>query len=409
VFRTIKLGLGGISMEVRKIKPEERITASKIQAIAFTSGQDFSGIEADSEKKIQGYETGRAAFNDEGKMCACIELIPYEVMFNKHIVNMAGIGGVASLPEERRNGYVREIFKKCFIEMRENKQWFSYLYPFSNIYYRKFGYESCLRRTKTTIPLDSFKHFSEVGKVKHYIPGTDDKDIRNIYNKFIKDKNLAVVRNDKLWKNHIEQDTYKNNLYTYVWYSDEGEAKGYITFKSKDKGQYKYDMQVQELIYIDDEGLLGILGFVKRFIPRYENFIWENPDFLKLNLLFPEPSDVKVESYSAGMNRIVDLQEVLKLVEYPGDEGTLAFKVYDNFLEWNNGTFVVNWGQNGIEVDINECQPDLSCSIEVLTQLVTGFTDLEELSWDKAVKIEGNHALLSKLFKKNKLYINDYF
>jgi predicted acetyltransferase len=396
-------------MEVRKIKPEERIAASKIQAIAFTAGQDFSVMEGDPEKKTKGYETGRAAFNNEGKMCACLELIPYEVMFDKHIVSMAGIGGVASLPEERRSGYVRELFKDIFKEMRENKQWFSYLYPFSNVYYRKFGYESCLRKTKTTIPLGSFKHFLDSGKVKHYIPGSDDKDIRNIYSKFINDKNLAVVRNDKLWKNHIEQDTYKNNLYTYVWYSNEGEAKSYITFKAHDKGQFKFDMQVQELIYVDSEGLFGILGFIKSFFPRYENFVWENPDFLKLNLLFPEPYDVKGESYSAGMNRIVDLLEVLKLVEYPEEKGTLAFKVNDNFLDWNNGTFVVNWGQDGVEVEKKECQPDLSCSIEVMTQLLTGFADLEELSWNKDVKVEGDSDLLSRLFKKKKLYINDFF
>jgi predicted acetyltransferase len=396
-------------MEVRNIKPEECIISSKIQAIAFTAGQDFSVIEAEPKKKTEGYETVRAAFNNEGKMCACFNLIPYEVMFDKHIVNMAGIGGVASLPEERHNGYVREIFKYSFIEMRENKQWFSYLYPFSHAYYRKFGYESCLRKTKTTIPVNSFKHFFDTGKVNHYIPGSDDRDIRNIYSKFIEDKNLAVARNDKLWKAHIEQDTYKNNLYTYVWYTDDGEAKSYITFRAHDKGLYKYDMQVQELIFVDDEGLLGILGFIKNFIPRYENFVWENPDYIKLELLFPEPYDVKSEVSSSGMNRIVDLQEVLKLTQCPEGNTTLVFKIYDNFLDWNSGTFVVNWGQNSVDVQKKECQPDLSCSIQVMTQLLTGFTDLKELTWNKDVRIEGNYSLLSRLFKKKKLYFNDYF
>jgi predicted acetyltransferase len=396
-------------MEIRKITPAERIEASKVQSIAFLSGSDFSAAVTDSEKFTKGYETGRAAFNKEGKLCACLELIPYEIRFDGNSVKMAGIGGVASLPEERNNGYIRDIFTQCFDEMRHNAQLFSYLYPFSHAYYRKFGYEACFNRVRTTVPLTSFKHFPNSGHVELYIPGTDDGVIRRMYSSFIVDKNLAVIRNDELWRRHIAEDPYKNNQFTYLWYNSDGEPKGYISFKAQAKEQFRSDLQVRELVWLDSDSLHGILGFLNCFVPRYENFIWEAPDFVNLRLLFPEPYNVRTEINSFGMNRIVDLQEVLKLSSHPDAEGDLVFEVYDNFLDWNNGTFAVTWGPDWVNVEKKSSPADLRCSIQVMTQLIAGYADIEDLYLHKDVKIYGKHKLISEYFRKKRLYINDYF
>lgn len=396
-------------MEVRKIKPEEHIDALKILSIAFRWSKDFSDAYKEPEKFYSGYENFRAFFNDDNKMCAAMEVSSFKICFEGKTTAMAGIGGVVTLPEERNKGYIRKLFQYCFREMRENKQWLSFLYPFSSEYYRKYGYETSAGKVKYTIPLVSFKHFTNSGKLKLYIPGTDDSYIRQIYNSFVAERNLSVLRSDIIWRRHIGEDPYKNNIYTYVWYDSKEEPKGYITFKCQKRQDFGADMLVKELVWLNKEAFIGILSFLGDFVPNYRDFIWETTESYNLGLLFLDSSCVKTESYNLGMCRIVDLEEVLKLKGCPEGEGTLAFQVVDNFLEWNNGCFEVNWNKEEVKVVKKVCSPDLSCSIQTLTQLITGYASLEDLVWSEDLKITGNRDLLSSYFKRKLIYLNENF
>ena len=131
-------------MEIRPVKPEEKILTDKIESVAFLIKRDFS-VDADAGIKTgedaDAYKTGRAAFDENGKMCSCLQLIPFDVSFDGGSVPMGGIGGVASLPEEREKSSIRSIFEYSIKEMYEKGYVFSYLYPFSPSFYRKFGYE----------------------------------------------------------------------------------------------------------------------------------------------------------------------------------------------------------------------------------------------------------------------------
>lgn len=396
-------------MEARKIKPEEHIDALKIISIAFRRSKDFSCADKEPEEFYNGYETVRAFFNDDNKMCAAMEISPFKISFEGRTTDMAGIGGVVTLPEERNKGYIRRLFQYCFKEMRENKQWLSFLYPFSSEYYRKYGYETSAGKVKYTIPLASFKHFTNSGKLKLYIPGTDDSYIRQIYGSYIAERNLAVRRSDILWNRHIGEDPYKNNIYTYVWYDSKEEPKGYITFKCQKRQDFGANMLIKELVWLNNEAFIGILSFLGDFTPNYRDFIWETTEYHNLGLFFPDSSCVKTELYNFGMCRIVDLEEVLKLRGCPEGEGTLVFEVVDNFLEWNNGCFEVSWNKEGVKVVKKICSPDLSCSIQTLTQLITGYVSLEDLIWSEDLKIIGNRNLLSSYFKRKLIYLNERF
>ncbi|MGI6707269.1 MAG: GNAT family N-acetyltransferase [Clostridia bacterium] len=396
-------------MEIRKITPEERLTASKIQTIAFFSSRDFSQASENPQEFQKNYETGRAVFNEAGKMCACLELIPYEIRFLGHTVKMGGIGGVATLPEERQRGYIRKLFTYCFDEMQENGQVFSYLYPFSHAYYRQFGYETCLNLIQYTIPFSSFSHFPKRGEFRFYLPDMERKDLVEVYNKFIEDKNLAIVRNDRMWQDRLGQDPYKTVQYTYIWYNEKNEARGYVQFQLKRKENAGPDMDVKELIWLDRDTLVGILGNLKVFAAQFQNFLWRAPEFLNLPLLFPEVYHLKQELVTSGMNRIVDLKKALSLVRYPEKAGSIVLEVRDNFLPWNNGTFSVAWDKGEVEVKESSKSPDLICDIQGLTQLLTGYVSLDDLLLREATVVHKAYSLLSSLFPKKPLYLADYF
>jgi predicted acetyltransferase len=396
-------------MEIRPIKPEEKIIKSKIQSIAFMYSQDFSQAEKNPEAFGKDYETTRAAFDDNGKMCSCLELIPFTVQFDGHGVPMGGIGGVASLPEEREKRYIRHIFKAVMAEMYEKGYVFSYLYPFSHAYYRKFGYELNMRLRSYTIPLTALKAFEQRGKLS-LITGRDDRGpIISVYERFITPLNLVVHRTKRLWDAFFEKDPYKDNVYLYLWSDTQGEPGGYVQFRPEKQPNQKCTLHVQELVWLNDTALSGILSFMSGLTAQAEQIVWRAPDFVELLPLFQEPYDIKQEILTFGMNRIVNAAKALEAMHVPMEGGEVTLEVRDDFFEPNNGIYTLTWEQGQKKVARSSKTPDMTCDVQTLSQLVTGFASPGLLKGFGRLKIHNNKDSIQKLFIPKRLYINNYF
>lgn len=394
-------------MMIRKIAPQEQIDVLKMLSLVFAYKSDLSRAETQPQDYSKDYELTRALFDNQCKMCSCLSYLPFEMIFDRHVVKMGGIGNVASLPEERNDGNIRKLIRYAFEEMLDNGQIFSYLHPFSAYYYRKFGYECCNKTISASISFKSFKYFKKYGRIEMLVPLQNRKDIVNIYNRFIQDKNLAMVRNEKQWNNLIDKDPYATRQYTYILYDDADQPASYISF-SPDP-QNENHMQVLELIWTNYESLTGILHFLQYFSSRFELFKCVFPEFLNLHLLFPEPLDIKAEVSVSGMSRIVSLPKVLELISYPEESGRFTICVHDSFLEWNTGTYQITWEPDGVKVIKEEGPADLSCNIEVLTQLITGYAGIDDYTGNKALAVYNQKDLLSMVFHKKKTFMNDLF
>ncbi len=396
-------------MEIRPIKPEEKIVKDNIQLIAFLLKRDIDTAAADEPESLDDYTTGRGAFDDDGKMCSCFELIPFHARFDGHSVLMGGIGGVASLPEEREKNYIRKLFEYSMKEMFDNGYVFSYLYPFSHAYYRKFGYELNMTNIRCSIPVQAFKHIRQTGSMKLYTGDTGREDIVSVYDGYIRDKNLAVLRTDRLWKSFAEKDPYTDNVYLYIWYNSKNEARGYIQFHAEKSGSSKAEMVVSELIWLDPEALAGIFSFVSRLGAQMDKMIWKAPSFVNLLTFFNEPYELKQEILTYGMNRIVNAEKALELMALPDAPGETIIGVEDAFFPTNTGCYEISWGNGMRSVKRTERPAELACDIQALSQLVTGFASVDELKISGRIDIKGDEEKLSRIFTSKKLFINNYF
>ena len=382
----------------------------------FSKGRERRRETPDGAQQLvnDGYKTGRAAFDDNGKMCSCFDLIPYSVIFDGSEAKMGGIGGVASLPEEREKKYIRNIFEYAMNEMYEGGYVFSYLYPFSHIYYRKFGYELNMTTIKYNIPVSSFRQFTQTGRISMVADDAERQIVRALYEEFIKDKNLAVVRTDKLWKKRFDSDPYRDNVFLYVWYNRHDEARGYIQYNTEKSGGIKAGIVVRELVWLDTEALKGIFAFLGKFGSQVENFIWKAPSFTNLLPFFDEPYEIGQEINLFGMNRIVNVQKAFELMTLPRGKGEVVIRVEDAFFPVNTGNYRIAWnsGDRSVEkTDIKESHagPDLSCDVQSLSQLVTGFLTPDELEFAGKIAVNGNREALAEIFRKKRLFINNYF
>lgn len=390
-------------MQIRKILPEEHIDILKLRSASYNSRKDFS----DPEKTKRGYEKVRAVFDDTGKACSTTCIEPYSIRFNGHTVKMAGIGAVATLPQERNKGYVRMLFNYCFQEMKENEQIFSYLFPFSHPYYRMFGYEVCYDRQFVNMPLNAFAELKEPGRAELFVYNRDIEIVKDIYHCFTENKNLAVVRTDEQWKQLFDRDNYTELYNTYIWYDGAGNPSSYISYDSSSPAQN--EIIVCELAFKNYESLRGLLGFLSKFHPLYKAFKGYLPNYIDMTLLVSEPILMQRELKTFGMNRIVDVEKALGYLPCPGSNGSVNLEVSDSSIAWNNGVFTVSFEDGSVSVKKTDGTPDVSCGVQALTRFATGYTSLAKEFEYGNVKLSNKKELLFSLFPQKEMFMTESF
>ncbi|MFZ2538742.1 MAG: GNAT family N-acetyltransferase, partial [Oscillospiraceae bacterium] len=146
-------------MEVRMVDENTAIQAAGLCACAFDfSSEDHLKTEEilmEERKNPRTYNDScwkdRVVAVEDDKVIATVGCYQYQVYFDGQIVNMSAIGGVATYPEYRNKGAIRECFQKSFEYMEQNNQVLSFMYPFSSSYYRQFGYGPLCSHTEWLI------------------------------------------------------------------------------------------------------------------------------------------------------------------------------------------------------------------------------------------------------------------
>ncbi len=390
-------------MKIRRILPEEHMEILKLRSVSYNSRKDFS----DPEKVKEGYKEVRAVFDDTGKACATTRVEPFTIRFNGSNVKMAGIGAVATLPQERNKGYVRKLFNYCFEEMRANEQIFSYLFPFSHPYYRMFGYECNYDRQLINMPLNAFAELKMPGRAELFVYDKHMQDVKDIYNFYIENKNLAVVRDEEQWKKMFDRDPYTELYSTYVWYDCDGKPVSYISYDASSEVQN--EIHVCELAYKNIDAVRGLLGFLSKFHPTFKAFKGYLPSSIDLTVLIPEPILMQRELKTFGMNRIVDVKKVLGYLKNPGNNGSIHIGVSDNTIVWNNGVFTVSFEDGTVNVEKTSAAPDVNCTVQVLTRFATGYTSLAKEAEYNTVELLGNRELLFSVFPQKEMFMTESY
>ncbi len=384
-------------MDIRPVNERESVSLGDVMRLSYYFQIDEEDYIRHLKKRNEGEtvakknEAARAVFDNTGKLCTSTVLHDFKVRFDGHEVGMGGIGGVATLPEERRKGHVRAMFQNLLPEMRDRGMLFSYLYPFSMNYYAMYGYSQAYNRHVCQLETYQLKMFVKRREVTYRLVepeinietkerrlnDNDARDLSEVYNAFIKDRNLAVVRDTERLNRHFAKIPFCENRYTYICYSD-GSPTGYVSFSIDDKVEQRC-MDVAEICFKDQDafGALMELLYQNAYQIRYVKLA------LPADMLFfietVEGFSVKTTLNTQGMNRVVDAEAVLKLarIDSPLAKGRFSIKVSDQMLDWNNHTFLVEWENAERQVSIADstigADADLTVDIGRFTQLVTGY------------------------------------
>ena len=152
-------------MIIRKIRRDELKRCAQLSALAFEfpmhgakqTPEAFVREKTENPRSLEDvhWDSRWAAFeDDDATMMATFCVLPWRANFDGHEVVMGGIGGVASLPQYRRGGAIRCCFEAALPDMYAQGMTLSYLYAFSNAFYRKFGYELACDGTRWRLRLE---------------------------------------------------------------------------------------------------------------------------------------------------------------------------------------------------------------------------------------------------------------
>ena len=400
-------------IEYRKVTPEEKLYVTRLQSMVFSFNANEKQIREQIEKGEYDSANTYGAVDENGRVVAGMEVIPYTMWFDGHKAPMFGIGGVASMPESRRQGNVRKLFEKVFDDIYEKGAVFSHLYPFSYDYYRKFGYEHCGAARKYTLPLEYARKLKNNGAAHEFINGGTGETAQargkliEVYEAYASRHNMMISRNDSRWENVLKLSLFGADR-LYYWKDAAGEIKSWVKFK-KD-GEV---MRVHDIAWIDNESMLGILQFMGMFEGAAEKMsLAASPEFLP-DLYWNDIYDIEEERVLMGMNRVVDAKRALELMEKKG-EGKFTVRVSDGFAAWNNNAYTVEYGGGDCTVKTAKTAAssagiDIEVSERALTQMILGVFGLDQIARRNDVQINSGIQTLQKIFRRKNLLINDKF
>ncbi len=302
----------------------------------------------------------------DGRIGQHVQIVPLTIHLDGETHAMAGIGGVASLPEYRYGGGVMELLRQSLQVMHERNIAFSELAPFSFAFYRKCGYEWGFRWHKLSIPMKELEAFK--GDKGSFVRLTDAhreeaRVIRNLHG--TRFNGAEYLETDKM------KDFPPKDRIAYGVVGGDGLLAGYAVFRVRD-----HAIQCRDFFYRDNQAKRQLLHFFHRHNSQAETLQLTVPESdTTPHLLGDQYLEVKAE---AGMMvRVVDVPAALAAMKIPADaSGSFVLQVADEAAPWNQGNWRIEAAGGRLKAErVEDREPDCVLSIQRLSQLVYGFLD----------------------------------
>ena len=388
-------------MEIRHLRKDEMVECSRISSQAFM----FPFNEQERRERLEKEEAPEkgylGCFAKSGEMMASLVVVPFDVHYHGHILKMGGIGNVATKPEYRRGGAVREMMRLALGEMKEAGIAVSTLYPFSHPYYRRFGYELCCAHLEHKIAIDSLEGFRHTGWAKLMRQGDDVAPLMALYSKYMSDINLSTPRNAERWQQLIKNDPLQHHEYCYLL--GEGDRHfAYLRYRLlREDGT---DAIVDDLAFDSPQGMHAILGFLARFSGQYAHARIRLTQKTPMAALINEPYDLATSTNGQPMARVVDVAGVLAL------HGAIAkhsftLEIIDEFMPENSGCYHVAGGV----VSKTQEKPDAEMDIATFSQLSCGYLTIDQACFKQQCRLNGNESALREAFPQKDILISEQF
>ena len=386
-------------MEIREFYGAETLDFFRLCTQLFHAPASDEEISERVKNDFARKDFARLGVFENGFLSA-IEVRPFSVRFDGHDIKMGGIGAVVSSQEARGKGTIKALFNAAFEKMYGNGQILSHLYPFRGDYYRKFDYEPSAYTKIWHIPTE-YLRFSKHGYIKSYDESDSMKeDLKNIYNVFVRGKNLAISEKGSGFYN--DRKPYSSPRFSYIHYNENHHADGFLCYHMKQYAEKRQDIEVENFWYSDMSGITGLLSYLATLKDYSDSCIIPCNDDLAPFIEF-NGGWGKRDSYSEtrfnGSSRIIDAEKMLSLADF---EGKVSIKINDSLCPWNNDVFTLSDG-----IVSRGGTPDAEADIGIFSAMLMG--RCKNISLIPNFTVIKNEKALERLFKPKNMWFDEHF
>ncbi|MBG9580549.1 acetyltransferase [Bacillus thuringiensis] len=351
-----------------RLKEDKFKEALRLSEYAFQYKVDEDRLQQQITKMKESHEV--YGIMEGENLAAKLHLIPFHIYIGKEKFKMGGVAGVATYPEYRRSGYVKELLQHSLQTMKKDGYTVSMLHPFAVSFYRKYGWELCANLLVCHMTKSDLVMKKQVnGTVKRFNKENHQEEVEKLYETFAERFSGMLVRNEKWWLQAVYDD-----LTLAIYYDENQTAAGYMLYKIEN-----YKMTVEEFVPLHNEARNGLWNFICQhdsMIKDLEMTVSENEPLL---YTLQEPR-VKTEIKPYFMGRIVDVEQFLKQYElnWNNVQQEVILHITDSFAQWNNIT--VRIANHEITIIEEPIDKGIKLDINALSTILFGYKRPLELN-----------------------------
>lgn len=385
-------------MNVIQLKEDKFREALRLSEYAFQYKVDEERLQQQLTKMKESHKIYGIMEGED--LAAKLHLIPFHIYIGKEKFKMGGVAGVATYPEYRRSGYVKELLQYSLQTMKKDGYTVSMLHPFAVSFYRKYGWELCANLVTCHMTKSDLVMKKQVnGTVKRFNKENHPEEVEKLYEVFAERFSGMLVREKNWWLQAVYDD-----LTLAIYYDENKKAAGYMLYKIEN-----YKMTVEEFVPLHNEARNGLWNFICQhdsMIKELEMTVSENEPLL---YSLQEPR-VKTEIKPYFMGRIVDVEQFLKQYELSWNnvQQEVILHITDAFAPWNN--VAVRLANHEITIVEETTEKGIKLDITALSAIMLGYkrplelNELELISGsDEAIRSFEN------LVPVRKPFIYDFF
>lgn len=385
-------------MNVIRLKEDKFKEALRLSEYAFQYKVEEERMQQQIIKMKESHEV--YGIMEGENLAAKLHLIPFHIYIGKEKFKMGGVAGVATYPEYRRSGYVKELLQHSLQTMKKDGYTVSMLHPFAVSFYRKYGWELCANLLVCHMTKSDLVMKKQVnGTVKRFNKENYSEEVEKLYETFAERFSGMLVRNEKWWLQAVYED-----LTLAIYYDENKTAAGYMLYKIEN-----YKMTVDEFVPLHNEARNGLWNFICQhdsMIKELEMTVSENEQLL---YTLQEPR-VKTEIKPYFMGRIVDVEQFLKQYElnWNNVQQEVILHITDSFAPWNNVSVrLVNYEITIIEEPMDK---GIKLDINALSTILLGYKRPLELNELELISgSEEEIQAFEKIVPVREAFIYDFF
>lgn len=291
-------------------------------------------------------------------------------------LRFGGVAGVATLPEFRRDRFVRKSFEEFFRWANENGVVFSALGPFSYPFYEKFGYAMAGQMHYYKFPSADLKQISGPEDItyREYDP---EKDAEGVM-----DAQRSMARfGSRVFEPLCQLQAKREKEHGYV-FERGGVIVGYLEmqFKEIKAGEWDKRVEVYYTWFSADDVLPAMVDLVYRYASQAKEIGWAIDPEVPLEYFIKNPGHHERQRHGFMMIRVVQFKEFCQQVKVPlYASEPVVVKLVDEHCPWNAGVWKLTPVSGRLEIEPCDAQPEITFKPVQLSYALSGLLTANRL------------------------------